>query len=104
MYGNMDAIFGKTNPSGLFSSKNGILVSKFVEGHFDKGDCPRSSSKAVPGKCLDLAGKKAKGVQDRYHRQQLGIVRFQNHSNTSMTWRDLNHKRVEISHPLQENQ
>ena len=57
----MDAMFGKTNPLEHFSPKNGILVAKYVEDHFDKGKIV-IPAKLCSENVLTWLKKKAKGV------------------------------------------
>jgi hypothetical protein len=102
---NMDAIFEKTNPPELFSPKSGILVSRYIEARFDKGKIvivPNIQAKLCTEKVLAWLKTKPKEFKTVIIDSNWELLDTQIHPHSAMKWKDINHKRLEFSHPLQE--
>lgn len=93
----MDAIFGKIRPSEMFSSRNGIIIHKSIEKHFDSGvfvivpDVPdRLSLETVrawlTGEVKDF---KIRIINGLFHKLDRGI-----NGPEDETWRDLDGRRL----------
>ena len=90
----MDAIFGKTNPLEHFSPKNGILVAKYVEDHFDKGKIvivPDLPAKLCFENVLTWLKKKPREYKTVIIDNNWELLDAKIHPTIPMIWRDLNH-------------
>jgi HNH endonuclease len=93
----MDEIFGKFRPSELFSSRNGIVVHKFIEKEFDKGvfvivpDIPdRFSLETVKAWVTgDVREFKIRIINSLFHKLDRGVT-----GPKCDTWRNLDGRRL----------